>query len=105
MDADAEGMSVPGGEVQQLKERIVELEAERQRLNTGVVVFTGDEVNEMRDIANQTLDCAKALVQFSVDISGPCSPWNEKDVADAIEHDGDYIAELSSKLLDFFSRS
>ena len=112
-------------EVQQLKAEVVELKAAIERLtaevvepkdedtkqtkkarpgHTIVVAFTEDEAKEMRNNAERTRELAESLQAFSSDICGPCAPWSVEQIADQMQHDGNQIDTLSSRLLELFSR-
>ena len=114
-----------GEEVQQLKAEVVELKAEIERLtaevvepkdedtkqtkkarlvHTIVVAFTEDEAKEMRNNAERTRELAESLLNLSSDMCGPCAPWSVEQIADQMQHDGNQIVTLSSRLLELFSR-
>ena len=58
----------------------------------------------MRDIAERTRELAQSLLNLSIDMCGPCAPWSVEQIADQMQHDGNQIDTLSSKLLELFSR-
>ena len=112
-------------EVQQLKAEVVELKAAIERLTAEVVepkdedtkqtkkarpghtiavAFTEDEATEMRDNAERTRELAESLLNLSSDMCGPCAPWSVEQIADQMQHDGNQIVTLSSRLLELFGR-
>ena len=107
-------------EVRQLKAEVVELKAAIERLTAEVVepkdedtkqtkkarpghtiavAFTEDEATEMRDNAERTRALAESLLNLSSDMCGPCHPWSVEQIADQMQHDGNQIVTLSSRLL------
>ena len=112
-------------EVRQLRAEVVELKAAIERLTADVVepkdedtkqtkkarpghtiavAFTEDEATEMRDNAERTRELAESLLNLSSDMCGPCAPWSVEQIADQMQHDGNQIVTLSSRLLELFSR-
>ena len=98
-------------EVERLKAEVVELKDEDTKQTTKarlgptiVVAFTEDEAKEMRNNAERTRELADSLLGLSSDMCGPCAPWSVEQIADQMQHDGNQIVTLSSRLLELLGQ-